>query len=442
MNCKAMCLSFLLMCSLPGTVHAAPGQPASTDARHQEALERLQKLTVPPAGGGTAESSPRIGETASMEFIDMPALSEAQTLSAPVTLSGTVNDPTALFTMTQKGTGKGLSVTINKSSSRKAAIFGTSNSAGGTVSSYNTGTGPAGYFEITNPASTNSALVVKTGGSGVALSVTHSKAADDTPAIQGIHAPDFDGYGVGVQGQGGYVGVQGYATTLGSYAGVVGSGPYGVVGSGDYTGVYGSALREDGVGVYGKGATGVVGESTEAEGAGLSGASSGGYGVVASSSSGHAAHFSGGADGGGTCYFAGGSGWSCTSDRAQKENFRPIDPKAVLRQLDGLTVAGWTMKGDSRQTPRIGPTAQDFHAAFGVGGDEKTINTADAQGVALAAIQGLSTLMREQQALIGQLRSELKAMQQQMAVLQNEQVRFSAQSPVPAAAAVRLLGNR
>ncbi|UFP96420.1 hypothetical protein [Gloeobacter morelensis] len=266
-NRKATCLSFLLVCSAPGLAFAAPGKPAPADSRHQEALERLQKLTVPPASGGAVESSPQIGETVSVEFVDVPGLNEAQTLSAPVSLSGTVNDPTALFTMTQKGTGKGLSVTINKSSSRKAAIFGTSNSAGGTVSAYNTGTGPAGYFEITNPASANSALIVKTGSGGVALSATHSKAADDTPAIQGIHAPDFDVYGIGVQGQGGFVGVQGVATTLDSYAGVAGSGPQGVVGSGDYTGIYGSAGREDGVGVYGKGATGVVGESTAEGGA-------------------------------------------------------------------------------------------------------------------------------------------------------------------------------
>jgi trimeric autotransporter adhesin len=34
--------------------------------------------------------------------------------------------------------------------------------------------------------------------------------------------------------------------------------------------------------------------------------------------------------------------------------------------------------------------AQDFHAAFGVGPDERHITTVDADGVALAAIQGLN----------------------------------------------------
>ena len=34
--------------------------------------------------------------------------------------------------------------------------------------------------------------------------------------------------------------------------------------------------------------------------------------------------------------------------------------------------------------------AQDFHAAFGIGPDDKHIATVDADGVALAAIQGLN----------------------------------------------------
>ncbi len=38
--------------------------------------------------------------------------------------------------------------------------------------------------------------------------------------------------------------------------------------------------------------------------------------------------------------------------------------------------------------------AQDFHAAFGVGEDERHISTVDADGVALAAIQGLYQLLQ------------------------------------------------
>ncbi|MEI6568182.1 MAG: peptidase S74, partial [Verrucomicrobiota bacterium] len=36
------------------------------------------------------------------------------------------------------------------------------------------------------------------------------------------------------------------------------------------------------------------------------------------------------------------------------------------------------------------PMAQDFHAAFGLGGSDTTITSVDPDGVALAAIQGLN----------------------------------------------------
>jgi ABC-type phosphate/phosphonate transport system substrate-binding protein len=45
-------------------------------------------------------------------------------------------------------------------------------------------------------------------------------------------------------------------------------------------------------------------------------------------------------------------------------------------------------------------TAQDFRAAFGVGYDDKTIATVDADGVAMAAIQGLHQLMKEKDSTI------------------------------------------
>ena len=43
----------------------------------------------------------------------------------------------------------------------------------------------------------------------------------------------------------------------------------------------------------------------------------------------------------------------------------------------------------------IGPMAQDFHAAFGLGRDDKTISTLDTDGVTLSAIKGLIEELRE-----------------------------------------------
>src|SRR6185295_6710764 len=77
------------------------------------------------------------------------------------------------------------------------------------------------------------------------------------------------------------------------------------------------------------------------------------------------------------------------SDRNLKENFTAVSPREVLDKVATLTVSRWNFKGDAA-TPHVGPMAQDFHAAFGLGTDDKHIATVDADGVALAAIQGLN----------------------------------------------------
>jgi len=43
----------------------------------------------------------------------------------------------------------------------------------------------------------------------------------------------------------------------------------------------------------------------------------------------------------------------------------------------------------------LGPMSQDFYEAFGLGHDHKMISMLDAQGVSLAAIQGLDQIVQE-----------------------------------------------
>jgi hypothetical protein len=108
-----------------------------------------------------------------------------------------------------------------------------------------------------------------------------------------------------------------------------------------------------------------------------------------------------------------------TSDRNAKENFIDVDSGDVLAKVVDLPITRWNFKGDEAQ--HIGPVAQDFRAAFGLGVNDKTIATVDADGVALAAIQGLNrkveqqdgelrTLVKQQQAQIEALRVELDAL--------------------------------
>src|SRR5205823_5555985 len=58
---------------------------------------------------------------------------------------------------------------------------------------------------------------------------------------------------------------------------------------------------------------------------------------------------------------------SFTSDRALKEHVEPADGEAVLAALTELPISRWSYWGDATAAPHIGPMAQDFKAAFGVG---------------------------------------------------------------------------
>ena len=137
---------------------------------------------------------------------------------------------------------------------------------------------------------------------------------------------------------------------------------------------------------------------------GVSGYSEIGRGVYGQSTSGISGYFLGGAGGSGVCSFNGGAGWNCTSDRNAKENFRPVSAEWILESLVRMPVTTWNMRGDRDRTPHIGPVAQDFRAAFGIGESEVSINTADAQGVAFAAIKGLNAKLEAENA---RLRDEL-----------------------------------
>ena len=72
----------------------------------------------------------------------------------------------------------------------------------------------------------------------------------------------------------------------------------------------------------------------------------------------------------------------------------------------------------------IGPVAQDFHAAFGVGADDKHIAAIDRDGVALAAIQALNTevtrLRQEATAWQGSQRSEVSGLREENSSLRAE----------------------
>jgi trimeric autotransporter adhesin len=105
-------------------------------------------------------------------------------------------------------------------------------------------------------------------------------------------------------------------------------------------------------------------------------------------------------------HLAAGSGsWTSMSDRNMKEEFAPVDSRAVLEKVAALPITTWKYKSQDASVRHIGPTAQDFKVAFGLGDSETGITSVDADGVALAAIQGLNQKLEEKSREIQELKN-------------------------------------
>ena len=91
-----------------------------------------------------------------------------------------------------------------------------------------------------------------------------------------------------------------------------------------------------------------------------------------------------------------GSGsWSSLSDRDAKQDFAPVDSVDILERVVNMPVLNWRYRTERDAVRHIRPVSQDFYSQFNVGPDDKHIATVDADGVALAAIQGLNQKLEE-----------------------------------------------
>jgi Chaperone of endosialidase len=107
-----------------------------------------------------------------------------------------------------------------------------------------------------------------------------------------------------------------------------------------------------------------------------------------------------------------GSDYCC--DRNLKSNFAPADVKQILTRLLEVPIQKWNYKSDEPSVAHIGPMAQDFATAFGLGKDDKHIHAVDADGVAFAAIQALFHMIGESDAEMNSLRSGLNDVRAQV----------------------------
>ena len=102
----------------------------------------------------------------------------------------------------------------------------------------------------------------------------------------------------------------------------------------------------------------------------------------------------------------GANAWSNLSDRNYKENLTQIDEKQILDRLSQVPVTEWNLISQDPSIRHIGPMAQDFYSAVGVGGNDRYISTSDADGVAFAAIQGLYKMLQEERQQISKILTE------------------------------------
>jgi len=113
--------------------------------------------------------------------------------------------------------------------------------------------------------------------------------------------------------------------------------------------------------------------------------------------------------------------WQNASDQNRKTDFVETEPREVLEKLVALPVRQWRYTNEPSGVKHIGPTAQEFKAAFGLGHDERSIGTVDADGVALAAIQGLNQKVEDRsqksEARIEKLEAENAALKAELAEL-------------------------
>ena len=104
-----------------------------------------------------------------------------------------------------------------------------------------------------------------------------------------------------------------------------------------------------------------------------------------------------------------------SSDRALKTNFVDVNDSDVLDRVAHMPVQAWQFKFDEPNVRHVGPTAQDFRAAFGLGQDDKTIAPVDGIGVSLASIKALKQESDDHQNRLKALENLVQAQQQQLA---------------------------
>jgi uncharacterized coiled-coil protein SlyX len=118
--------------------------------------------------------------------------------------------------------------------------------------------------------------------------------------------------------------------------------------------------------------------------------------------------------------------WTNASDVNRKHLFAAVSGEDVLGRLRAMPITSWSYRTENTDVRHIGPMAQDFRAAFGLGDDDKVISTVDADGVALAAAQALEARTAEQQKRIDALEAQNASQARELAEMRARMERLEA----------------
>ncbi|HET7233758.1 MAG TPA: tail fiber domain-containing protein [Longimicrobium sp.] len=112
--------------------------------------------------------------------------------------------------------------------------------------------------------------------------------------------------------------------------------------------------------------------------------------------------------------------WTCASSRTLKENFLAVDGEYVLSRIRALPITTWNMTGADRHVRHLGPVAEDFYQAFGLGIGETTIGLGDIDGVNLAGVKALEARTAALQQQLDQRTAEAAQLRGEVATLHGE----------------------
>ena len=108
---------------------------------------------------------------------------------------------------------------------------------------------------------------------------------------------------------------------------------------------------------------------------------------------------------------ANGGAWAAVSDRNRKQDLRYEDGEAALVKIAGMPIQSWSYKSTDGSVRHLGPMAQDFREAFGLGSDSVTITTTDIDGVNMLAVQALEARTRALDVKNAELKAKATALE-------------------------------